>query len=385
MMPASLAWARLFSLLPGSTRTSKIGAALGLAAMGGGVLVACANAPAVDDSVDPGAGAGDDGGGGGNGGDGTTGDDGGGPGPGDDGGTTGDAGSGKDSAPCVATDAGCTTGSPGACADGVMDCNEAGAPYCRPLAITQPCYSGPAGTNGMGVCKGGVQTCTGTLGACNGEVLPSPHENCFNTTDDDCDGKLNNGCPDHVTLGATTPLAAQGGGGGSAATAMCPPGAFVTHTTMYFDGSTAHAAGVGVFCAAPALVQGASTYSITLTQLTPAPSVLIGGNNGYSQFFEFDCGITGLVGGSYLLGQSDNFVEGLGMQCSNGTVNFAADNTLTFTFTETGATNYQTFSGGAQFRDDCPANQLLVGYNLRLGDYMDQIQAVCAPLVTVYK
>ncbi len=389
-MPAFLAWARFTSLLPGRTPNQKAVAALAIGALASGALFACATAPAVDGAVDPGGTGDDDGGGTGH--DGSSGSSGGptgdgssgGPGPGTDGGAS-DAGGGKDSAPCVATDAGCATGSPGACGAGAMDCTEAGAPYCRPLAVTQPCYSGPVGTSGQGNCKPGVQTCTGTLGACTGEVDPTPNENCFNTTDDDCDGKLNNGCPDHVTLGAKTPLAAQGGAGGGPAAAMCPPGSFVTHSTMYFDGSTSHAAGIGIFCAAPTLVQGASTYTITLTQLQPAPSVLIGGSNGYSELHEFDCGITGLVAGSYLLGHSDSAVEGLGMQCSNGAVTFAADNTLTFAFTQTGLTNYNTFPGGTFFRNDCAANQVLVGYNLRLGNYMDQIQAVCAPLVTVYK
>ena len=40
----------------------------------------------------------------------------------------------------------------------------------------QPCYSGPPGTLGVGVCKAGQRFCdaaTGTFGFCNGQVLPS--------------------------------------------------------------------------------------------------------------------------------------------------------------------------------------------------------------------
>ncbi len=52
----------------------------------------------------------------------------------------------------------------------------------------QPCYSGGAGTDGVGVCKKGVQTCVaGSWGMCVGEVLPSM-ESC-NGLDDDCNGQ----------------------------------------------------------------------------------------------------------------------------------------------------------------------------------------------------
>ncbi len=58
---------------------------------------------------------------------------------------------------------------------------------CTPGA-TQPCYSGPAGTEGVGVCKGGAQTCLpdgSGFGACAGEVLPSV-EDCATPANEDC-------------------------------------------------------------------------------------------------------------------------------------------------------------------------------------------------------
>jgi putative metal-binding protein len=50
------------------------------------------------------------------------------------------------------------------------------------------CYTGDPGTEGTGVCIGGVQTCddSGVLGDCEGEVTPIA-EVC-NGSDDDCDG-----------------------------------------------------------------------------------------------------------------------------------------------------------------------------------------------------
>lgn len=52
------------------------------------------------------------------------------------------------------------------------------------------CYSGPDGTEGVGSCLAGQETCneTGTaFGACTGEVIPLL-EVCLNNSDDDCNG-----------------------------------------------------------------------------------------------------------------------------------------------------------------------------------------------------
>ncbi|APR75507.1 Tryptophan synthase alpha chain [Minicystis rosea] len=65
-----------------------------------------------------------------------------------------------------------------------------GAPIpCTPGAQI-PCYSGPKGTEGVGICKAGVQTCNPngmSYGACTGEVHPKP-ENCDTPEDESCDG-----------------------------------------------------------------------------------------------------------------------------------------------------------------------------------------------------
>ncbi|MGK3983919.1 MopE-related protein [Sorangium sp. So ce136] len=70
--------------------------------------------------------------------------------------------------------------------------NEEGAGCaCLPDAVV-PCYSGPAGTEGVGRCVGGTARCRsdGTqLGPCVGEVLPAT-ETCLTPIDDDCDGQM---------------------------------------------------------------------------------------------------------------------------------------------------------------------------------------------------
>ncbi|MGC4117712.1 MAG: hypothetical protein QM765_24775 [Myxococcales bacterium] len=74
--------------------------------------------------------------------------------------------------------------------------NEGGAGcVCQPGSSTS-CYSGPAGTQGVGPCKAGLQTCNaqGTAyGACVGEVVPAV-ESCTTPADDNCNGQVNEGC-----------------------------------------------------------------------------------------------------------------------------------------------------------------------------------------------
>jgi hypothetical protein len=54
---------------------------------------------------------------------------------------------------------------------------------------TQPCYSGPEGTEGRGICEAGEQACVdGFFGDCMNETMPGS-ESCLNEdADDDCNG-----------------------------------------------------------------------------------------------------------------------------------------------------------------------------------------------------
>jgi hypothetical protein len=86
----------------------------------------------------------------------------------------------------VGVDPGCGAGGGAAGAGGT------GGGVCKPEE-TMGCYSGPAGTEGVGACKTGVATCSadGTgFGACENEVLPGK-ETCEGDKDrdEDCDGK----------------------------------------------------------------------------------------------------------------------------------------------------------------------------------------------------
>ncbi len=65
-----------------------------------------------------------------------------------------------------------------------------------PEGMTRSCYGGPAGTEGVGMCRGGTQTCDADgWGACDGAVTPTA-ETCTGGLDEDCDGLVDCADPD---------------------------------------------------------------------------------------------------------------------------------------------------------------------------------------------
>jgi hypothetical protein len=116
------------------------------------------------------------------------------------------------------------------------------------LNTTRPCYDGPLGTAGVGVCHGGTETCLATpaggsaWGACIGEVIPSP---------DDCDGidRLCNGSPLAgcvCQVGQTRPC--YDGTAGTAGVGTCHAG---TQTCVQSGGGSAWGSCVGEVVPAP--------------------------------------------------------------------------------------------------------------------------------------
>ncbi len=91
------------------------------------------------------------------------------------------------------------------------------------IGTSRSCYSGPAGTQGRGLCRAGTQTCAATAtgsawGACAGEVRPSP-DTC-DGRDTDCDGAPNTGCG--CTRGQTRTC--YSGAAGTAGRGLCRNG-----------------------------------------------------------------------------------------------------------------------------------------------------------------
>jgi hypothetical protein len=93
--------------------------------------------------------------------------------------------------------------------NGLVDCADFGCIFdigcltgCT-AGSTQSCYSGPSGTEGVGQCKGGSQTCNSNgngFGSCSGEVDPAAEGgHCTDGIDNDCDGKVD--CDDSDCTG----------------------------------------------------------------------------------------------------------------------------------------------------------------------------------------
>ncbi|MEM6369057.1 MAG: MopE-related protein [Myxococcota bacterium] len=63
----------------------------------------------------------------------------------------------------------------------------------RDRDLVRACYTGPAGTEDVGICEAGTENCDGTVfdGVCGGQTLPAT-ETC-NQLDDDCDGTVDDG------------------------------------------------------------------------------------------------------------------------------------------------------------------------------------------------
>lgn len=108
---------------------------------------------------------------------------------------------------------------------------EGGSPPtgCEP-GTSAPCYTGPEGTEGIGICRAGTAVCLddGTYGACDAQVLPAV-EDCASGLDEDCDGDIldpDSGCvcaPNTANLCYEGPAGTEDVGACVGGTSVCNP------------------------------------------------------------------------------------------------------------------------------------------------------------------
>jgi putative metal-binding protein len=102
--------------------------------------------------------------------------------------------------------------------------NESGTGCACSPGASVACYTGPAGTAGVGACHAGKAQCNaqGTaLGPCVGDVVPSA-EACLSAIDSDCDGLTNETTACSCTLGDV--VACYTGPSGSSGVGVCHGG-----------------------------------------------------------------------------------------------------------------------------------------------------------------
>lgn len=118
-----------------------------------------------------------------------------------------------------------TTGTPTGGGGGVVT-------SCEPGTEVE-CYSGPAGTKGVGECKPGKATCgdDGKPGACAGEVVPSPAPDCKAHQDQDCNGVIEL-CTLDLLWGGSYGVGMEGAGFSPPAVAVDASGNIVFATTL---------------------------------------------------------------------------------------------------------------------------------------------------------
>ncbi len=216
-------------------------------------------------------------------------------------------------------------------------------------------------------------------------------EDCFNSLDDDCAGGVNNGCPSAIAVGTGVSLGFVGGAGGGSGSVRCPTGQMVGAVRYFYDDYDGYMAGMGLFCSTPTLTKGASSYSISATDVLSVSPINFYGT-GEDYFDDSDNCVSGGAFGTVwrheILGAngtpSGSYVDGLKSQCAIGTVTLDSSNQLSVSFTTTGSLTGWYYTSATPTNKSCPSGSVLIGYDYRIGSWMDAIAPVCAPIVVTY-
>ena len=159
---------------------------------------------------------------------------------------------------------------------------------------------------------------------------------------------------------------------------------------MFGDNNVGAITSLDIYCGTPTLTRGASTYSATVA--VSATAMTVGTDRG-GPMTTFTCSGAFSPGwqttGTAASGTNGG-IDGYGLNCGSTTITLDATNKLTFALTKAAATSSSGFNPdgyltATSFEDDCMPGEVLIGYDGKLGTWIDYFQPVCAPLQTVYK
>ena len=297
----------------------------------------------------------------------------------------------------------CSSGEDGVCSAGTTECSDGGIicnPNLSPSAetcdgddedcdgdidedaagnpLTQDCYTGPAWSVGVGVCRGGTRVCADGDYAldCVGEVTPTS-EVC-NGGDDDCDSTTDDGCPNGLTLVGSNTSGQYGGGGGSAFSDVCPSGQVVVGVNLRTGGRVDR---IQAVCGTISLSTTTTTVPYSYSVATGTGSTLSthGGSGGSP--VSYRCPANQMVSG--IFGREDSEMDAIGVNCSTLSASGVPGSYSIVRGSGSSSSQYGG-SGGGAFSYSCPGGDVVRGIYGRAAARLDALGVYCAdPGVTM--
>jgi hypothetical protein len=229
--------------------------------------------------------------------------------------------------------------------DGTVDEDDGGA------ALTESCYTGPMGTLGVGPCIGGTATCTdGSFGTCEAQILPAD-ETC-NGADEDCDATIDNGCPTAISTAAGGTSDPFGGSGGTEFSETCPTG----QVLVGFKGrATSEIRQLQPVCGTLVLQEhrDSTPYVYTIVRTDANDGTAFGGASGGT--FSYTCPENEVVSG--ISGKADTSVNAIAVACSSLSIS-GSPGAFTVSRVAGGSSSEFGGGGGTPFSFGCPGDEV---------------------------
>ncbi|MCC7537286.1 MAG: hypothetical protein IT379_13775 [Deltaproteobacteria bacterium] len=208
-------------------------------------------------------------------------------------------------------------------------------------------------------------------GACS---CPSSTELC-NGTDDDCDGTVDEGCPNGLIVAAPTAGTTFGGGGGDPFTDLCAVGSVLVGIA---GRSGARVDQIQPICAQLLFETDASTTPERTFRIRRGP-VTFGLQHGGGGGTAFDDRCAGDDVVISMAGRSGSEIDQIGIECGRLTIERSGA-TWVVRVTSTGFTPARGGTGGGPFTFVCPSPGAGAGLAGRAAARLDQITLYCSAL-----